>query len=147
MGINKINSYLVDQVLRQVCEARGKSDKIRILRDNNTLSLRNVLKGAFDDSIQFLLPEGAPPYREAAQETSPSTLKKQSSKFKYFVKGGPGESIAKLRVESMFVKLLESIPPSEAKVVILMKDKTLTSAFRGINKRIVEEAFPGLIAK
>lgn len=146
MAVNKINSYLIDEILTKASEAKSKAERIKILRENNTLALRNVLKGAFDDRIQFLLPEGQPPFREANQNTPPSNLRKQSPKFKYFVRGGPGEKLPRVKVESMFIKVLEAIPPSEAKVVILMKDKKLETAFKGINKKLAEEAFPGLIS-
>ena len=147
MAVNKINSYKIDEILTKVSSAKTKAEKITILRDHNTLALRNVLKGAFDDTIQFMLPEGEPPFKEANQNTPPSSLRKQSPRFRYFVVGGPGERMPKLKIESMFVKLLEAIPPSEAKVVLLMKDKKLDTAYKGITKKLVEEAFPGLIIK
>lgn len=147
MAVNKINSYLIDEILTKASEAKSKAERIKILRENNTLALRNVLKGAFDDAIQFLLPTGTPPFKEANQNTPPSNLRKQSPKFKYFIKGGPGEKLPRVRVESMFIKVLEAIAPSEAKVVILMKDKQLETEFKGINKKLVEEAFPGLISR
>lgn len=147
MAVNKIKNYRIDEILVKVGSAKTKAEKIAILQDYNTLALRNVLKGNFDDSIQFLLPEGSPPFKEAKEHIAPSSLRKQSPKFRYFVKGGPGESMPKLKVEGMFIKLLEAIPPGEAKVVILMKDKKLTEQFKGITKKMVEEAFPGLIVK
>jgi len=147
MAVNKISNYRIDEILTKVGSAKTKAEKIDILRDYNTLALRNVLKGNFDDSIQFLLPEGDPPFKEANQNTPPSNLRKQSPKFRYFVVGGPGERMPKMKVEGMFIKLLEAIPPSEAKVVLLMKDKKLSTEFKGITKKLVEEAFPGLIAK
>lgn len=147
MAVNKIKSHTIDYILRRVTEAKTKAEKVNVLQENNTLALRNVLKGAFDDTIQFLLPEGSPPFKEANQNTPPSSLRKQSPRFKYFVIGGPGENLPRLKVESMFIKLLEAVPPSEAKVVILMKDKKLETEFKGITKKLIQEAFPGLIAK
>jgi hypothetical protein len=147
MAVNKISSYKIDEVLVKVNSAKTKADKIKMLREYNTLSLRNVLKGAFDDTIQFLIPEGTPPFKEANPHTPPSTLSKQSAKFRYFVKGGPGESMPRVKVETMFIKLLEAITPNEAKVVILMKDKTLETEYKTIDKKLVQEAFPGLIVK
>ena len=147
MTVNKMKSYLIDEVLAKVSEAKTKQEKVQMLRDYNTLALRNVLKGSFDDSITFLIPEGIPPFKEANQHTPPSSLKKQSPRFRYFVSGGPGSALPKLKVEMMFIKLLEAVPPSEAKVVILMKDKKIDAEYKGINKKIVQEAFPGLIVK
>ena len=147
MAVNKLKSYLINEVLTKVSEAKTKQEKVQMLRDYNTLALRNVLKGAFDDSIKFLIPEGVPPFKEANQNTPPSSLTKQSPRFRYFVAGGPGDALPKLKVEMMFIKLLEAVPPSEAKVVILMKDKKLDTEYKGISKKVIQEAFPGLIAK
>jgi len=147
MTVNKIKAHTIDEVLNKVVLAKTKAEKIQVLRDYNTLGLRNVLKGSFDDTIQFLIPEGTPPYKESSQHTSPSSLKKQSIRFRFFVKNGPGSQLPKMKLEVMFIRLLEAIPPSEAKVVILMKDKQLETAFKGVTKKLVEEAFPGLIVK
>lgn len=145
MAVNKVSSYNIDEILKMASAGKTKAEKINVLRTYNTLALRNVLKGAFDDEIQFLLPEGTPPFKEANQNTPPSSLRKQSPRFRYFVIGGPGERMPRLKVEGMFIKLLEAIPPSEAKIVILMKDKQLEKEYKGITKALVQEAFPGLI--
>ena len=147
MAVNKIKNYTIDDILNKVVVAKTKAEKLDVLREHNTLALRNILKGAFDDSIQFLLPEGSPSFKQADQNRPPSSLRKQSPRFRYFVKGGPGERLPRLKIEGMFVKLLEAISPSEAKVVILMKDKVLDTEFKGLTKKLVEEAFPGLIFK
>jgi hypothetical protein len=47
----------------------------------------------------------------------------------------------------MFIKLLEAIHPNDAKVIIRMKDKDLQGMYKGVTKKLVEEAFPGLIRK
>jgi hypothetical protein len=39
--------------------------------------------------------------------------------------------------------VLESIHPKEAKVLIAVKDKKLP--YKGLTKKLVEEAFPGLL--
>jgi hypothetical protein len=147
MAVNKINSYTIDVILKKVNDASSKAARIDVLQEYNTLALRNILKGAFDDTIKFIIPEGDPPYREANQNTPPSSLRKQSPRFRYFVVGGPGERLPRLKVEVMFIRLLEAIPPSEAKVVLLMKDKKLETEYKSINKKLVQEAFPGLITK
>jgi hypothetical protein len=47
----------------------------------------------------------------------------------------------------IFVKLLESLHPSEAQVVIWMKDKQLGGNYKGLTKKLVSDAFPGLITE
>ena len=55
---------LVSEVLDLVAKAETKKEKIAVLREHNSLELRDILKGAFDDSIEFILPKGVPPINE-----------------------------------------------------------------------------------
>jgi hypothetical protein len=58
-----------------------------------------------------------------------------------FVEGG-NPNLTNLRRETLFIQLLESVDPNDAKLLLAMKDKK--SAFSGINKTIVRQAFPDL---
>jgi len=105
-----------------------------------------VLKGAFDDTVQFNLPEGAPPYEKGSEHSYATTLLKQSKKFKHFVKtqrkpnAGP-------KIETIFIKMLEGLHPNEAQIVVWMKDKDLSGKYKGLTKKLVTDAFPGLIVE
>jgi hypothetical protein len=145
MAINKLRNANVHEILTRAGEAATRVEKIEVLREYNSLALRDVLKGAYDDTIQFIIPKGVPPYTPSRPESIPSNLRKQSGKFRFFVKGGPGEQLAKVKVEQMFVKILEVIHPDDAVVIIKMKDKELEGVYKGITKKLVTEAFPGLI--
>lgn len=140
-------SLYVHEVLEKVASAKDKKDKIDILKKYNSLALRNILRGSFDTSLEFILPEGKPPYREddAPEGYTRSTLQHKSKQFAYFIKGGPGESLPSFKRERMFIEILEGVHPKEADIVIAMKDKKLNKLYKGITKSLVEEAFPGLI--
>ena len=145
MAVNKIKNLTIHEILTRVGTRKTKEERIEVLKEYNCLALRDILKGGFDDEIQFLLPEGEPPYEPAPERNPPTTLHKMSKKFRYFAVGGPGERLPKARVEKMFIQVLEAIDPRDAKLVIAMKDKNLD--YRGLNKKLVSEAFPGLISK
>ena len=53
-------------------------------------------------------------------------------------------NVLKAKRESIYIRLLESIHPLDAKVVINMVSK---KAIKGISKAVVQEAYPGLIQK
>jgi hypothetical protein len=59
-----------------------------------------------------------------------------------FLKGG-NPNLTKLRRETLFIELLESVHPSDAKILIAIKDKKLP--YKGLTAKLVKEAFPGLI--
>jgi len=140
-------ALMIHEILEKAAEASTRKEKADVLKEHNTLALRDILKGAFDDSIQFILPSGTPPYREdpAPAGFTASSLNNQTKKFRYFIKGGPGENLPALKRENMFIQILESVHPKEAALVLLMKDKKLTGVYKGITKKLVTEVWPRLI--
>lgn len=132
------------EIFDKVAAAPTRKDKVAILQQNNCLAIRDVLKGAFDDSIQFIIPDGIPPYT-AADERTGKSLHKYTKRFRYFAKGGPGERLQSYRREKMFIELLEMIHPKEVEIVTSMKDKKFAGLYKGLTKKIVQEAFPKLI--
>ena len=147
MAVNKPKNLTIHEILTRVSTRQTKEERMAVLREYNCLALRDVLKGGFDDTIEFILPEGAPPYEPAPEENPPTTLHKMSKQFRYFAVGGPGERLPKARVEQMLIRMLEVIHPKDAELVIAVKDKQLAGKYRGLSKKLVEETFPTLIAK
>ena len=134
----------VFEVLEKVSKAKTKKEKIDILRNNNVMSVRDVLQGAFDNNIKWNLPEGAPPYTPNRPESIPSTLLRRHLDFKYFVKGlVVSEKLNSLKREQLFVGLLESIHPKDAEILLLMVSKK--PPVKGLTKKLVQEAYPDLI--
>ena len=139
---------LVTEVLELVAKIDSRKDKIAMLREHNSLELRDILKGAFDDTIEFILPQGVPPIDESEKRLYDKTrLMSETKKFRYFVKGGPGEQVNRVRREKMFIDILYRIDSREIPLVCHMKDKTLDGVYKGVTKKLVQEAFPGLIQK
>lgn len=140
-------TLMVHEVLEKAGEASTKKEKIEILQKYNSLALRDVLKGSYDDAVVFILPEGTPPYKEdnAPAGYTMSSLQHQTKKFRYFIKGGPGENLPAMKRERMFIEILESVHPGEAKLVLLMKDKKLAGTYKGVTKNLVKEIWPRLI--
>ena len=139
---------LVSEVLDLVAKTEARKEKIEVLRKHNSLELRDVLKGAFDDTVEFILPKGKPDIDENEKKRYDKThLVHETKKFRYFVKGGPGEQVNALRREKMFIDILYRVDSREADLICLMKDKALEGVYKGLNKKLVSEAFPGLIFK
>lgn len=142
-----IMSLYVHEILTKVSEAKTSEERVSILQKYNSLALRNILRGSFDESLVFILPEGKPPYREddAPEGYTRSSIHHKSKQFAYFIKGGPGENLPGYKRERMFIEILEAIHPKEAQIVIAMKDKSLDKIYKGITKKLVQEAFPTLV--
>lgn len=138
--VNKMNLY-VHEVLNKVSSQTKKADKIRVLKENDSYELRTLLQGTYNKDIEFLLPEGEPPYTPNLPESIPSSLRKQIRKVTYFV-APRAKEISSLKRETIFIQLLESIHPEDAKLVLQMKDK---KPFKGISSAVVKEAFPSIL--
>ena len=139
---------MISELLKDAGKLKTRAEKIEFLQANNSRPLRTILKGSFDPSLEFNLPEGEPPYKKdgAPEGLSPSNLLKQSTYFQYFDKGGLGDKMSTAKRERLFIQLLESVHPDEAELVLLMKDKKLGGVYKGITKKLVSDAFPGLIS-
>ena len=134
----------VYEILDLVEEATSDTDKVQILKKYACMPLFDVCRGFFDSNIQWNLPDGEPPYTPHEEGPPPSTLLKQHLKFKYFVKGfRESESLNKIRREKMFLDILESVHPGDAKLLASMINKPET--VKGLTKDLVKEAFPDLI--
>ena len=141
-------AYTVKKHVYEVIEAAEKAskreEKIQILRQNESWALKDVLRATYDDAIQFLLPPGEPPYTPNEEGSIPSTLLKQNTQFRYIVKSPETLKMLPVKRERIFINILESIHPKDAELCIKMINKQ--SLGKGITKKLVQEAFPGLIS-
>lgn len=133
------------EVFERVSKAKARKDKIAILQQNNIMPVRDVLQGTYDPNIQWNLPGGTPPYTPNAEDApTPSHIRREHRKFKYFVKGLlESERLNKIKRERMFIDILESVPPQEAEILVAMINKQ--QPVKGLTEKLVKEAYPDLI--
>ena len=143
MAVNQLDLF-VFEVLDKVAAAKTKDEKIKILRENESWALKDVLNGTFNEDFKWNLPPGKPPYRASRPESAPTNLLRQNVQFKYFFIGGPGDKLNSVKRETMFIGLLEAIHPKDAELVVQMINKQKVD---GITKNVVMEAFPTLPIK
>ena len=139
----KVREPLLSEVLTKVHRAKTKSDKVRILREEDCMALRQILKWNFDPNIESDLPEGTPPYveNEAPEGTEHMLLRTEGDRLYNFIKGAQTHQ-STVR-ERMFIRLLEGLHKDEAKLLCAVKDKKLGSAggIKGLSIPVVSEAF------
>ena len=133
---------LLSEILTKVNNAKMKDDKVKVLRDNDSVPLRQVLKGAFDPKIEWDLPEGTPPYKvnEAPAGTEHTLLFTESKRLWHFVKNADPK-LSKTRKEMMYIQMLEGLHADEAKLLINVKEKNLNATYKGLTDAVVKEAF------
>jgi Family of unknown function (DUF6433) len=132
----------VAEFLEKVSKLKKKEDKVEALRINDSFVLRTILQGAFDSRIKWLLPEGEPPYKPNDLVDQENVLIKDARKLAYFVEG-PYPGLKQVKREQMFIEMLETVAPADAKLLCAIKEKKLP--WKGITADIVREAFPGFI--
>ena len=49
---------LMNEIATKVNNAKDKPRKLKVLKDHDSVPLRQILKGAFDPKIEWLLPKG-----------------------------------------------------------------------------------------
>ena len=141
---------LVHEILEAVDSERVRTKKVDLIRTHcNNDGMKMLFIWNFDESVVSMLPEGPVPYQpvDGDQQADPekgmpqrTTIRNGGRQFYRFVKGGD-DQLNKIKRESMFINLLETLHQQEAEILILVKDKQLGSKY-SITKEIVAEAFP-----
>lgn len=114
-------------------------EKVKCLAANPAVA--PVLKYAFDPAIEWLLPEGNPPYSACDYENLDNEFYSQLKKLYLFVKGG-NDQLHPIKRERIFIDILETIHPEDAKLLLAVKNRTIP--YPGITPEITLKAFPGL---
>jgi hypothetical protein len=138
----------ISEILKEADKAAKIEDKVNILRNNQSETLKILLRLAHDPNVKWLLPEGSPPFKatDAANDVQ-GRLYTELRRFYLFVEGGnpPPPAMPNLKRESLFIQLLESIDPDDARLLVAVKDKDLTSIYKTLKPYIINQAFPFLV--
>lgn len=134
----------MNEILDLVHEQESEEDKIKVLKTYENDALKTLLIWNFDKSIISLLPQGEVPYQpnESPLGVDHSSLRRDYKNLYNFVKGG-NDSLSKIRRETIFIQILESLHPNEAEVLILVKDKKLSDKY-DINIDVVQKSYPDI---
>lgn len=97
-----------------------------------------MFKHAFTAEGKFLLPEGNPPFKPNPNPIGMTQAIFQQEIQRWYVFCRTDLKPAKREV--MFVQLCESIHPSEAAILIAIKDQQLTKLYPNITRKVVADA-------
>jgi len=162
---------LMFEILDLVSRQRTKAKKVEALQKHSCPELQMLLIWNFDDSIVTDLPDGEVPYGEPEEmakyngslstalaeksrvmyetgnfslgntdRSAHTTIRAQAKNFYHFIRGG-NAGLSKMRRESMFINLLQSLHPLEAELLVLAKDGLIGDSYK-VTKEIVSEAYP-----
>lgn len=128
----------ISEIFKKCNEA---PDVVEALRQQTQAQERQVLKYAFDPAIKWLLPETDPPYKPCTYLDQHNELRRDVRKLYLYIEGG-NPALKPVKREAMFISLLESIDPEDAKLILAVKNKKFP--YPNITADVVKEAFPDI---
>lgn len=136
---------MLPEIFEKVEKASTLPEKKDILLKNNSPVLIELLKLNYDPNIKLKLPEGEPPFKKTGvpMGLADSNLYKEMRRMYVWI--NPPPNLHKIKSESLFIQLLESINEKEAVLICAVKDKALTKLYPSMTYELVNEAFPGVL--
>ena len=133
---------LMSEIATKINNAKDKPRQLNVLQDHDSVSLRMVLKGAFDPNIKWLLPKGDVPYtpNDAPIGTEHTILSQEAKRLYLFTEGGDN-TITQNKRETTFVQMLEGLSAEEAEFLIAVVNKKVNNQYKGFTANLVKEAF------
>ena len=133
---------LFSEIATKINNAKDKPRKLKVLQDNDSVALRQVLKGAFDPNIEWLLPKGDVPYtpNDAPLGTEHTVLSQEAKRLYLFTKGGDN-TLSQNKREMTFVQMLEGLSAEEAEFLVAVVNKKVNNKYKGFTANLVKEAF------
>lgn len=139
------------EIFEMVDKAKGKAKKIAILHNVSASPIGKTFKAfldyTFNPNIVWLLPEGEPPYKPSEDDPNLMILRllQDFRLLQHFLNIGPYKNMENLRRETMYISLLQTIHPKEAKLLNYVKDNR-SLPYKSVTKALIAEAFPLLAA-
>ena len=133
---------MMHEIATKVNNAKDKPRKLKVLQEHDSVALRQVLKGAFDPKIEWLLPPGDVPYtaNDAPVGTEHTLLSQEAKRLYLFTKGGDG-SLSGNKRESIFIQMLEGLCAEEAQFLVAVVNQRVNNEYKGFTANLVKDAF------
>jgi hypothetical protein len=127
-----MKKYLTE-MLKEINDDPSKIDSFK-----NEFLLKVVFAHAFLPNFKMLLPEGEPPFKPADQPVgmTDTNLFVEAKRMYVFCRA----DLTPIKRESLFIGLLEGIHPTEAAVLIAVKDQQLQKMYPKITWKLVSDA-------
>ena len=133
------------EMLEPISKEKTIKKKGEILSSVADTNVKTILKYTYDSNVKWLLPEGIPPYKPLDESSEQEgSLVGELRRLYIFVEGDTPtqQNLKPIRREQLFVSMLESLDPRDAKLLIGMKERKLPIA--GLTKKLVLATFPEL---
>ena len=135
-----MTTLLLGEIFEQISNAKNKKERIELLKSNDSLYLRQALRLALDETLQFDLPEGEPPYKKSdlPPGNQQAQIRQDLRKYYQFLKGSNLQSTKK---ERNYIDFLEGYAECDVKLAFQIKDKKI----KNVTLKLVLEVFPDIM--
>ena len=140
--MGRVVPTLFSEIATKINNAKDKPRKLKVLQEHDSVPLRQVLKGAFDPNIEWLLPVGDVPYtaNDAPIGTEHTVLSQEAKRLYLFAKGGDNR-LTNTKRETLFIQMLEGLCAEEAEFLVIVVNKRVNNEYKGFTANLVKEAF------
>ena len=132
---------------KKINDLKKKELIVDALKQNSSKVLKEILSYTYDENIIWLLPEGDPLY--TASKDNPvdllTGLVQQMRRIPIMLNTGEYPNLKPSRREEIFLEIIQTIHPDDAKLLLAMKNRKLP--FEYITMETIEKAFPQLVEK
>lgn len=128
-------------ILEYTSKLPDEEEQIKCLRANDNDAIRVILQYCFHPSAVWALPPGTPPYKVCEYPNVENMLYSEIRRLYLFLEGG-NPDLKPLRREKMFIDMLESVSPEDARLLVSIKDKKLP--YEGLSPDTIKKAYPGI---
>jgi hypothetical protein len=135
----------ISEIINQCSKFKTADEKAEWLKKNDSQPLRQILQVTYDkDNVEWLVPDTPPPWtKNEYEDEAKALLYKEARRLKIFLKGGGYDNLDQVKRESLFISLLEDIDNDDAD--LLANHSIAQKPFKGLQKKTINKAFPGLI--
>lgn len=131
----------IPEILKKISKAESREEKIKMLRENGSLGLKQILHYALFDNSKWYR-EDLPPFTvdEAPEGLSIANLFNEVRRLYIFKES---YNLPKERKDVLLIQMLEALNQDETILLKELFGKTFTKRY-AINKKLVQDAFPDM---
>lgn len=131
----------IPEILKKISKAESREEKVKMLRENSSLGLKQILHYALFDNSKWYR-EDLPPFTvdEAPEGLSIANLFNEVRRLYIFKES---YNLPKERKDVLLIQMLEALNQDETILLKELFGKTFTKRY-AINKKLVQDAFPDM---
>lgn len=139
-------SLLLSEFFKIVNDQKTDEERFNLLKSEPSPIVRSILELNFHPNIQWLLPEGIPPYKKVMDQPmgyEHTTLEKEYRRLYLFF--DRSQNLPNMKRESLFIDILEGLHYTEAEILVAAKERKLMEIYPNIHEQLVRIVYPDLL--